>query len=332
MESSTRLVISSDEILETVYPEFDWILPHIIRTGRRRPAVIAAKRGVGKSTVSLELAVAATQGDKFLGREVKRCGVLFFQCEEEIADIQASLRKLGYNPKMDEKLLVFAGGMKEYTLATLCKALDDNPDVRLCIIESLPRLLRMDDLNKNSDALRVFDSFDSATAPYRSRCAFVMLHKLKKSASDSSSDGLLGASEIGGQCDSLIILRQHPDGRRIISAECRIGENIEPSFLNFDKSTGRSTLGLTLSQDKEVHKDQTRDRIKAQIIDFFANHPHTNFELDCLPTLHGNSRQCWAIHKELVRTRVLIQTGTGKKNDPFLCTVRDEAIPIDLAA
>jgi hypothetical protein len=79
---------------------------------------LAGKPEDGKSTIGRQLAVAVTKGKPFLGRNTLRGSVIYWQSEEEPADVRESLDRLGYDHTRDEKLLTFFGSAAENHVIT----------------------------------------------------------------------------------------------------------------------------------------------------------------------------------------------------------------------
>src|ERR1700761_2191656 len=140
----------------------EWIVDGLLRSGRRRISLLAGKPESGKSTLGLQLAVSVTKGKPFLGRQTKRSAVIYWQSEEEPADVRESLDRLGYDHTRDEKLLVFTGSASQNDVIALREELLEHRDVRLVIIETLDDLLKLSDIKENSAARAAFDKFDAA--------------------------------------------------------------------------------------------------------------------------------------------------------------------------
>src|SRR6266850_5117891 len=148
------------ELKAMKYPPSDWVVEDLLRLGRRRPSLLAGKPESGKSTVARQLAVAVTKGKSFLGRQTKRSPVLYWQTEDDGADVLDSWNRLGYDEAHDEKLLTLVdSGFEDNNLDKLHDALVEHPDVRLVLVETLDDLLKMEDVKENTSARKAFDTF-----------------------------------------------------------------------------------------------------------------------------------------------------------------------------
>src|SRR5258708_2026108 len=158
-----------------------WSVQDLIRIGRRRPSLLAGKPEAGKSTAARQICVAVAKGLPVFGRQTMRSPVLYWQTEDEPADVLDSWNRLGYDETKDEKLLTFNGDTTDNHVLALDAALNEHPDVRLVVIETLDALLKMEDIKSNSAARQAFDKFDTEVMSKHShRSAFLCLTHLKK--------------------------------------------------------------------------------------------------------------------------------------------------------
>jgi hypothetical protein len=147
----------------------------------------------------------------------------------------------------------------ENNLTALNECLNDDPDIRIVILETLDDFLQVDDLNKNNDVRKVFEKFYAdVIEAHTNRCVFVALHHFKKSDEQkgSSLTKILGATVISGKTDAKILMRGCGDNdpRRVISIQTRKGIPIEPTYLIFEEATQTSTLGATVAEEKKETK------------------------------------------------------------------------------
>jgi hypothetical protein len=167
---------------------------------------------------------------------------------------------------------------------------------------------------------------------YAKQAAFVLLHHLKKRETDSCGDALLGATVLSGRTDVKIYLKQvsDDDTRRIIhSTKRRGGMAIEKTYLDFNHHTGRSTLGMTLADERKQNAGKTADRIRNDIIEYVHHHPGTT-EDECLHIgIDGNGDAKRREFKSLRRIGTLRKSGTGTKGSPFVYCLSD-SIPTEV--
>ena len=174
--------------------------------GRKRISLLAGWPESGKSNLARSLAISVAAGRPFLGRSTMRAPVILWQSEEDPADVQEMLRIQGHNPDTDETIWVFRGDGDRNNVDELREDMRDHRDVRLCLIETLDDLLKIEDLKENTASREAFDKFDRAVVnEFYPTCSFVALHHLKKVEVKASTGlMLLGATVIRGRTDAKI--------------------------------------------------------------------------------------------------------------------------------
>lgn len=307
-----------------------WLVDGILRTGRRRVSLACGKPRVGKSTLAHELCVAVSKGIKFLGRDTMRSEVLLWQSEEETEDIQQVFKRLHYDPRTDEKILVLERNCKN-TMQNLLRVLQDNKGIRLCVIETLDKCLHVKDILSNTAAQERFEEFDQLVVkPLEGRVSFLGLHHEKKRRLGGGiRDSILGATAVAAEIDSLIFLErdEYDDNRRIITVDTRIGEDINPTYLVYDETTRTNTLGETIDAAQAQRANATDKRIEEDIVKFFLAHPEgAQFEKGCLLEIKGKRDSVRRVFRK-VETERLEHTGTGVSGDPII--YRLKAIPVE---
>jgi hypothetical protein len=314
------LLLSFAELRALKAEPSQWIVDGLLRNGRRRISLLAGKPESGKSTLGMQLAVAVTKGKPFLGRQTQRGAVIYWQSEEEPADVRDSLDRLGYDHTRDEKLLTFFGSAAQNDVNALREELLEHPDVVLVIIETLDDLLKLSDIKENSAARAAFEKFDTAVVnDFCQRTAFLALHHLKKRDTESVGDMLLGATTIRGRTDAKLYIRRvsDEDPRRIFQATVRKGQEVLPTFLDYDPQTTTSVLGHSLAEERKHSAQRTEMRIVEEIAEFFKNNPDTSFERDCLSVISGNTNEKWRVFKKMLAQGLLTKNGKGTKASPF---------------
>lgn len=242
----------------TQTPSGIWVVGNLLRTNRKRISLLCGSPHAGKSTLARQLAVAVAHGEPFLGRATLKSKVAYWQSEETEQDAAEDFQKSGMAVTEPNFNLLHADPA-ENNLTALDECLNDDPDIRLVILETLDDFLQMDDLDNNPSTRRAFEKFDGGVvAEHAHRCCFVALHHFKKSDEQrgSSLHKILGATVIAGKTDCKIFMRGcgDSDPRRVINAQTRKGIPIEPTYLAFDEATQSSTLGTTLADERAESK------------------------------------------------------------------------------
>jgi len=244
------------DLLDLPHEPSQWIVDGLLRTNRKRVSLLLGSPEAGKSTLARQLTVAVARGQNFLGRQTHQGRVLYWQSEEDIADAKEDFADAGMRP--DDPVLILHSHDNEDHCVELNKALVQYPDTRLVVIETLDDFLKTQDISDNNEGREAFARFDTEViSKHRSHCAFLVLHWLKKSDTQSSQRGLnlhkiLGGTVIAGKTDAKIYMRQasDEDQRRIIQISVRKGLPLEPTYLIFDPETNSSELGATVASEK----------------------------------------------------------------------------------
>jgi hypothetical protein len=297
--------------------------PGVLRTGLRRPALLAAKPETGKSTLARQLAVAVSQGKPFLGRSTTRGAVLHWQTEDEVRDVSSAFTRLG-STDVDEQIYVFQGDPDSSGCEHIVAQLDQDPKINLVIIETLDDLLKIADIKENTAARQAFEKFTTQLIiPFGHRVSFLALHHMKKAETSFPGDGLLGASWIRGRTDAKIYLAQmSPDEEtRIIWSTKRIGHAIPKTVLVFDPNTGRSELGETVADAKRNAESaaKTAARVKFEIV---MRNPGIEHK-DLLSRLDGGFKGRLNLINEAVLDDSILRSGHGRKGSPFTYTATE---------
>jgi KaiC/GvpD/RAD55 family RecA-like ATPase len=259
-----------------------WIVEGLLRLNRKRVSLLCGSPHSGKSTVARQLAIAVSHGDTFLGRETVKSKVLYWQSEETEEDACEDFTRSGMRACDDGFLVIMQPTAGDGHLSDLAKALDNDPDIRLVIIETLDDFLQMDDLSDNPSTRRAFEKFYSKVlARHAHRCCFLVLHHFKKSDDQKglNLNRILGATVIAGKTDAKIYMRQvnDSDERRCIQVQIRKGLPIEPTYLNFTEENQSSTLGITLADEKRAAKTATlrvnESDLRGKVIAEVMNNP-----------------------------------------------------------
>jgi len=313
-------VMTGKEVMALKVPPVQYLVDGILRIGRRRASLFNSQPESGKSTASVALAVAVAQGKPFLGRKTLRGEVLYWQTEDSPEDLQDSLRRLGYDPDKDCDILVFRGEPEDNTIDTLNKVLEEHPNVKLTIIETMNDLLDFED-NKTHEARRAYTDFNAkVVSKHYHRMAFLGLQHLKKHGTLKAGERISGSTEIRGRTDGkwYLEIKSDEDPRRIFYTQVRKGNNIPRTYLEYNKETEAVTLGLPLTEERKLSAEKTRERITTAILEYFSLHPDTTFKQDCFPVIDGNSTLKRKQFKELLASGRLVQTGEGTKTSPYV--------------
>jgi len=324
-DTKSNPYITVSALSKIKFPESDSIVEGVLRTGLRRPALLAAKPETGKSTLARQLAVAVSQGKPFLSRATTRGAVIYWQTEDEVQDISRAFTRLG-SKEGDENIHVFQGNPELSGCESIAQLLTEDENINLVIIETLDDLLKFSDIKENTAAREAFDSFATQLMiPFSERASFLALHHLKKAETEFGGDGLLGASTIRGRTDAKIYLKQvNPDDEtRIIWSTKRGGRAIPKTFLVFDPITGKSELGETMADAARNAREAEQQADLKQLLSILAQHPDIEHSA-LLKELSGMKQASkLKLIGDNVRRGSIIKSGKGVRGSPLTYKMAD---------
>jgi RecA-family ATPase len=144
----------------TIFPDAapaDYLITGLIKAGSC--ISLSAKAKQGKSSLARYMATCISKGSPFLGRDTQRGEVLIVSIEDGDFHINTCLTALDWNPQTDSaiNLVTSVTGTIAEKLQRLRHALQDHPDTKLVIIDTLPKFAKVKDVNSYDDWLELFD-------------------------------------------------------------------------------------------------------------------------------------------------------------------------------
>jgi hypothetical protein len=328
-EAKHKPFITMTDLRKKKFPESNWVVADLLRTGLRRPSLLAAKPETGKSTMARQLVVAVSQGKPFLGRATSRGAVIYWQTEDDVKDVLDAFNRLG-SKDGDEQIYVLQGDPESSECQDIAAQLEADQNINLVVIETLDDLLKISDIKENTAARTAFERFNTELMiPFGDRAAFLMLHHLKKTETDFAGDSLLGASVIRGRTDAKIYMAQvsPDDERRLIWSSKRVGRAIPKTFLVFDPTTGKSELGETLADAARSAREAEQRADQTQLFELLRRQP----DIEHGALLKGLSGMKQASKLNLigdsVRCGSIIKSGKGVRGSPL--TYKMAALPME---
>jgi hypothetical protein len=194
-------------------------------------SILGAKPKSGKSSMSRCEAVAVAKGEPFLGRDTVRGETILISMEDPRSHVDNCLRALDWNPETDAAIHIverLAPSINE-SIEAIGDELAKRPDVRLVIVDTLAKLLRVNDLNDYSMTLGAVEKLHDLARKFPHVHIQGLVH-CKKFRADDPFDSLLGSTALRGEPDSNIVIYRERD-KHVIVAETRIGKSIPPTIL-----------------------------------------------------------------------------------------------------
>jgi tRNA uridine 5-carbamoylmethylation protein Kti12 len=267
-------------------PSSTFVVDGLISNNRPRPSILAGYPHIGKSTLARQLAVAVSRGGTFLGRKTTRGRVLYWYSEDSPIDAALDFKKQGAESDDTITLMrAFSDGaelrISEVRFA-LERAKEENNSYALVIVETATDLLQPSNDNDNSEVASLLTKFSDEVMREFPQTAFLLIHHFNKSQDASVlNNGLLrltGARAWASKTDNKLYLYQiDGEPKRVISTSIRKGDEIEPTYLEFDKSDNTSTLGQRVADVAIIAKDSQRLKrqqlLEANIIEQVSKSP-----------------------------------------------------------
>jgi hypothetical protein len=235
---------SADEILTTEWPEPVWAIPRILPVGL---SILAGPPKVGKSWLSLQIALAISSGGMMFGEKVTQGKVLVLALEDPKIRLQKRMKTQNWPLGLGTEFMPV--GKFEDNIGDLRNGgarkiggLIESKRYRLVVIDTLSRAIRGD----QNDAGEMTEWLSPIQAiSHEKNCALLLLDHHKKSARgngvytviDAVGD-ILGSTSKAAMADTLLGLykeRQKKTGKLVIS-----GRDLEEKTfdLNFDSEKG----------------------------------------------------------------------------------------------
>lgn len=196
------------EIASMKLPEPKWVVQGLIPVGL---SVLAGKPKIGKSWLTLDLSIAVSSGSKVLGGyDVRQAPVLHLALEDTKYRLQSRLKRvLDSKPAPDNcHFFLEWRRVEDYGLEAMRRWLDQHKDTRLVVIDTFAKMrvrpssngsLYHEDYDAIGQLKRIADDYD---------LGMVVVHHLRKAASNDPLDGVSGSTGLTGAGDTTLVLQR----------------------------------------------------------------------------------------------------------------------------
>ena len=254
-------------LMDTEFPAPRWAVPGVLCEGL---SLLAGPPKVGKSWLSLDLAIAVAGGGKAFGTIPVRPGpVLYLALEDTPRRLKERMGKLlgddkpppGLDIATDWPTLPAGGDV------AIASWLDAHPDARMVVLDVFARIR-----GPVPPGMSAYDA-DYAAVTRAKRIAdhyavaLVVLHHVRKAGSEDFLQEVSGTNGIAGAADATLVLKRargQADGTLYVTGR-DVAEAEYP--LSYDKATGHWTKLQGQASDYEV--SDTR----ASILRWLREHP-----------------------------------------------------------
>jgi hypothetical protein len=209
LESPRRVSWTAAELRDWEFPEPRWAVPGIIAEG---VTLLGGAPKIGKSWLALGLALATAAGGKALGSiGVEEGDVLYLALEDTGRRLQSRLRKLLQQGETWPERLTLAvecPPLPDGGVAQIADWLAKHPDARLVIIDVFERI-RGRPLSQQSAYSADYSAVKTVkTIADHFAVAVVLIHHVRKAASDDFTDLISGTNGLAAAADSIAVLKR----------------------------------------------------------------------------------------------------------------------------
>jgi len=251
--------ISADNLFHKVFkPSYD-LVDGLISKGL---TVLAGSSKVGKSWMALDLAIAVASGGEFLGRPVKKAGVIYLCLEDTEQRVQKRMFELTdeapsglYFSTTSDRL---GNGFNTGLLDLMRDHIDEN--IQLVIIDTLQLIRKAEDGSGAGVYSKDYEELAKikAIADKNDISILVITHRRKLPDKDDPFNEITGSSAISGASDTSMVLKK-PEGSSTAELYIR-GRDIEERKLILEYKHPRWTVVQDMSPS-EIKKERVPEII-----------------------------------------------------------------------
>lgn len=257
-------ILTAKELMELDFPPPEWLIEGLLPEGL---TVLSGAPKIGKSWLSLQLALAVTTGRPIFGRApASEKGVLLLALEDNERRLQARITKCGITPSENFCLTTnWPGG-----IATLRQHLLDNPQIKVCVIDTLAVFLPSQGAGGrtayDADVVRMRELHDLGL---ETKISLIVIHHDKQGEDSDWTNKMSGSNGIIGTADTLIRLSVKTRGNKQAKLEVT-GRDIEDLELNLKLDETNMSWQIDKGQD-----DKQLTALQSEVLKLVPAAPET---------------------------------------------------------
>ena len=289
-------------------PEEEWTVDRMLPDGGT--SLIVGPPKVGKTTAAECLAVAVAQGSEWLGRECVAGPVVYLSFEADRHRVKRNLLTLGATA--DDPIFCRIDAAPRDGMALLAGVVEEWQP-RLVLVDTLAKLVRLDDVNDYAKASAVLEPVSAIARDSRTHIAF--LHHSRKAEGEYGTEALGSAALFGG-VDTLVSIRRDAAVRTVRTVETvqRYGDDLARSVLDLDTVSGWVGIGST------VAGRMARDTEEAILALLETEAPATLNTSRIVKEVTGARNKILGALHRLTADGLIERHGTGVGRDAFVYT------------
>ena len=254
-----------DELLLEPSNGADWIVEDLIAVGLH---LLVGPPKVGKSWLSLLLALSVSAGDPFLGFATSKAGVLYLALEDTFERVKQRSWRLVDEARGELRFAVASEGVATGLIAQLRAHLAAFPGTRLVIVDTF-QMIRPASRFENPYAADYRDLSPLKEFADANALACVVVHHTRKASNSDVLNTVSGTTGITGCADSTMVLSNvsRAAGNATLTVAGRDREFME---MKVRFSNCRWELVGVTSREELEERDVPDDVLR--VIDFMSGH------------------------------------------------------------
>lgn len=223
--------ISGDELNDKEFDPVKMVIPGLLPSGL---AVIGGKPKIGKSFLTMQMALAVAEGTTFLGETMPQGDVLIFSLEDDERRMQARAKALTEGDPLPSRVRMFNQDNRNIKLPEIESLIEEwavhVEKPTMVIIDTMGKAMPKKQIGQDDYAhtTQVLGSLQSLAL--RLDIAILLVHHTSKRADNLDDfDALLGSTGINATADTLMLLARPRDSA---SAEFSVTGRDIPEVMN----------------------------------------------------------------------------------------------------
>lgn len=242
---NSKIPLSYDRLMSINFPPEQWVVEKLIPNGL---TILSAQPGSFKTWLLLDMALAVSQGQKFLGEfPTMKNGILIVDEENTASMLQTRLKMLGNFDGLNIHFFIEQGfKLTDEVVARIIKTCHEN-NLSLVTFDSL---VRINDKSEN-DATQMAEVFGQIRKITKADISVLVTHHNRKSGSDDNpSQAMRGSSDILASVDCHLALKRVPSSNllTLTQTKVRIAPEIDPFDIDVEYDENSMTFTYISSQ------------------------------------------------------------------------------------
>lgn len=297
-----------DEWMVDADEELEWLVNDLFLAGGS--SLIVSSPKAGKSTFVSNLIYSVSRGDKFLGKDTKKCsGILLYTVDETKQIGQARFQKMG---SQFPGLRVVSDPLSVGDAKKIKRQIERfSPG--LIVFDTIEKCLKPDDSNSYSEVVKKLGELISFA---NGKGAHVLLiHHTNKRTDGTDLTKIMGSQGFAASVDTVFSLTGSGNSsRRLRTIGARAGEPIDVRLKLNDKDSRLHAISGILDTDDAIE-------IEGLIFDFLSEQCAPVKRDDVISAVGMDRNKVIAALNTMTESEKLLRTGKGKKGDPHMFSV-----------